>query len=387
MYNGEAIIAYRERRRKRFLKFALLFALTVFRRFLSAVAVIVVGAVFLIASLPDGTKLLAKRAGWFWLARPGEASAALKAALPPVTSLLTWIGYAVAAYVVALMLLSWRHKRPRLVLWGLGVLVASTFVLHGLTWFFVFVRFIVKIIGSVIGFVVSVVGWVVTLLNDYLIRPFVGLFEFLLGGFAWIGAALVVLVVLGTAYEARARWAKGVALVLGVAAVLVGVVVGVRWLIGLVPEGFWREGASIGALVFGWLFAAGVCAGVGRLFLDQIRSGAHAGSGRRGVVMGAIAVGSTLAVLMLVGNVHGAYALYPDHVEAWARAVLLSDAPKLDATVTLLVIGLCVLGLLRNLGRMRDEPSTEEFRRSLIFTIIGVYVAGGIAALDKETSD
>ncbi|MCG8927778.1 hypothetical protein [Lentzea sp. CC55] len=345
------------------------------------------GAVFLIASLSDGTKLLAKRAGWSWLARPGEASAALKAALPPITSLLTWIGCAVTAYVVALVLLSWRHKRPRLVLWGLGVLVASTFVLHGLAWVFVLGRFIAKIIGTVIGFVLGVVGWVVTLLNDHLLRPFVGLFEFLLGGFAWVGAALVVAVVLGTAYEARARWVKGVSPALGCAAVLVGVIAGGRWLIGLVPGEFWEEGASIGALVLGWLLAVVVCRVVGRLFLDQIRSGAHAGSGRRGVVMGAIAVGSTLAVLMLVGNVHGTYALYPADVESWARAVLLSDAPKLDATVTLLVIGLCVLGVLRNLGRMRDEPSTAEFRRSLVFTVVGVYLAGGVAGLDKETSD
>ncbi|WP_090071668.1 hypothetical protein [Lentzea flaviverrucosa] len=354
-------------------------------------AVVVLGAVFLIASLPDGTRLLAKRPGWSWLEGPGEASAALKAALPPVASLLTWINYALAAYLVALALVSWRHKRADLVRWGLGVLVVSTFVLHGITWLFVLGRFLVRLFVAFVRGAVGLIALVGTAINEYVIQPVVGLFVFLLGDLVWIGVLIVVVVVLAILGDTWPKHLKRTMLIVGVYSVVVGVVVGIalglRSLFGLISGRFWQVVASIGGTVLGCLLAAVVCWMVGRLFLDQIRSGAHAGSGRRGVVMGAIAVGSTLAVLMLVGNVHGAYALYPAGVEAWARAVVLSDAPKLDATVTLLVIGLCVLGVLRNLGRMRAEPSVEEFHRSLIFTIIGVYVAGSIAALDKETSN
>lgn len=345
----------------------------------------------MIASLPDGTKLLAKRPGWSWLEGPGDASAALKAALPPVASLLTWVNYALAAYLAALVLVSWRHKRADLVRWGFGVLVVSTFVLHGIAWLFVLGRFLVGLVVAFVRWVAGLIALVGIVLNEYVIQPIVGLFLFLLGDLVWIGVLIVVVVVLAILGDAWPKQLKRATLIVGVYALVVGVVVGVvlglRSLLGLFPGWFWQAVVSIGGTVLGWLLAVVVCWMVGRLFLDQIRSGAHAGSGRRGVVMGAIAVGSTLAVLMLVGNVHGAYALYPAHVEAWARAVVLSDAPKLDATVTLLVIGMCVLGVLRNLGRMRDEPSMEEFRRSLVFTIIGVYVAGGIAALDKETSD
>ncbi|WP_439656025.1 hypothetical protein ACSHWB_26720 [Lentzea sp. HUAS TT2] len=353
------------------------------RRFLGVAAVIAVGAVFLIASLPDGTKLLAARENWSWLAGPGEASAALKAALPPAGTLLRWVGYAVAAYVVALVLLSWRHRRAGLAGWGLGVLVASTFALHGVAWFTVVVRFLGRMVAAVLGFLFLVLGWVVKLLHTYLIKPLIGLFGPLLGVWAWIGVLVVVVAVLWVAYEARARWARRSARPL----VLVALVMGVVWLISETPAWFWRAAASIGGAVLGWLFAAFVCSMVGKLFLDQIRSGAHAGSGRRGVVMGAIAVGTTLAVLMLVGNVYGAYALYPSSVSDWVRATLLSDAPKLDATVSTVVIGLCVVGVLRNLGVMRPEPSLAEFRPSLLFTIIGVVAAGGVAALDKDTSD
>ncbi|GAA0245037.1 hypothetical protein GCM10010492_50480 [Saccharothrix mutabilis subsp. mutabilis] len=361
------------------------------RPFLVGPAVIALGAAFLVASLPDGTKLLAKRPGWSWLAGPGEAGVALKAALPPVASLLTWINYALAAYLVALVLVSWRHKRPDLVRWGLGVLVVSTFVVHGITWLLVLGRFLVGLVVAFVRWLADLIALMGNVFYDYVIQPVVGLFSLLLGDLAWVGALVVVVVVSAVLGDVWSKQLKRAMVIVGACAVVVGVVVGVvlglRALFGLVPEWLWQPVVSIGGTVLGWLLAVVACWMAGRLFLDQLRGGAHAGSGRRGVVMGAIAVGSTLAVLMLVGNVHGAYALYPADVEAWARAVLLSDAPKLDATVTLLVIGLCVLGVLRNLGRMRTEPGMEAFHRSLLFTIIGVYVAGGIAGLDKETSN
>lgn len=383
MHNREGIVVRHGRHRRNYFSESRSLKLFIFwlRLFLVTASVVAVGAVFLVASLPDGTRLLAARAGWSWLAGPAEASAALKAALPPVSSLLAWVGYALACYVAALVLVSWRHRRTDLVGWGLGALVVSTFALHGLSWVLVFARFVAKVIGTVVGFLAGIVVWVALQLYEYLVKPYVGLFG-PLGGLGWVVAVAVVVVVLWVAYEARATWAAGAVWLLGGVGLVVVVVLGVRWLAGLAPAWFWEKGA----VLLGWMIGCAVCSGVGRLVLDQLRSGVHAGSGRRGVAMGAIAVGSALAVLMLVGDIHGAYTLYPSDVENWARAVLLSDAPKLDAAVTVLVIGLCALGVLRNLGRMREEPGMAEFRRSLVFAVVGACLAGGIAGVDRDTS-
>jgi hypothetical protein len=351
----------------------------------------VVGVAFVIASLPDGTALLARHDRWTWLAGPAEISAKLKAVLPPVTSLLQWINYALVAYAVALLLVSMRHARVGLVGWGIGVLVGSACLLHVLAWLGVIVfavgGFIVDIFTAVMGFLVGIFSWLGEQLRDALVLPFVGLFKPFLGALAWAGALLALAAVLGGVYLFGAKWARTAAVVTAWVAVAVGVLTGLGWLFGLVPTQFWHSAGAVIGWIFMALVAWFVLATVGQLVLDQLTSSKHAGSGRLGVVMGAIAIGSTLAMLMLVGNIYDVYDLYPSTVAGWARETVLSDAPKFDSAMALVVISLCAIGVLRNLSQMRPEPDLLEFRRSLIYTVMGMITAGAISALDKATSD
>jgi len=175
------------------------------------------------------------------------------------------------------------------------------------------------------------------------------------------------------------------AVVLAFIAVVMAVITGIALLVGLVPESVGPVVASVFRVVVSTLVVALVLATVGQLFVDQLRSTMLAGSDRLGVLMGAIAVGSTLALLMLVGNVYGVYDLYPDAVAQWAQTSVRSNDPRFDATVTLAVVALCAFGVLRNLGRMRPSPDRAMLGRSLIYTIMGVIAAGAIAAVEKGT--
>lgn len=311
--------------------------------------------------------------------------------MPPVPSLLQWITYALMVYAGALLLVSLRHLRPGLIGWGLGILVVSACLLHLLAWvgvtLFVVGRFLARILATVAEFVAGIFVWIAEKVSGGLIEPFVALFEPLLGGWAWAGALGAVLLVFGGFYLFGSEGIRTAVAIAFWVAVLVAFVAGLGWLIGLVPSAFWSTAGAVAAWVFLGLVVLFALVTVGALVIDQLLSSKHAGSGRLGVVMGATAIGSTLAVLMLVGNVHDVYGLYPQMIEDWARATVLSAEPKFDAMMTLAVISACAIGVLSNLFRMRPEPDLFEFRRSLIYTIMGMVTAGAIAAMDKATSD
>jgi hypothetical protein len=352
---------------------------------------LVVGVAFVIASVPNGTSSLARREGWTWLSGPAQASKGLEALLPPVPSLLQWITYALMAYAGALLLVSLRHLRPGLIGWGLGILVGSACLLHLLAWVGVVIfavgRFLARLFAVVAEFVVGIIAWIAEKVSGGLVKPFVGLFEPVMGSWAWAGALGTVVLLLGGFYLFGSEGIRTAVAVAFWFAVLVAFLVGFGWLIGLVPAVFWTTAGAVAAWVFLVLVVLLALVTVGALVIDQLLSSKHAGSGRIGVVMGAIAIGSTLAMLMLVGNLHDVYDLYPQAIENWARAMVLSNDPKFDASMTLVVISLCAAGVLSNLFRMRPEPDLFEFRRSLVYTIMGMVTAGAIAALGKATSD
>ncbi len=161
---------------------------------------------------------------------------------------------------------------------------------------------------------------------------------------------------------------------------------GLGLLLGLVPQGFWDALGAVVVVVVQVVLALLAVATVGQLFVDQLRSTAIAGSGRKGVVMGAIAVGSALAMLMLIGNVLDACDWYPDAMAAWLQVHLRSNgAPSLDTSVALVVVGFSALGVLGNLGRLKPEPDLAEYRRSLVYAIMGGAAAVAIGAVAKQT--
>lgn len=350
-----------------------------------------VGTAFVIASLPDGTASLARRDGWDWLTEPARWSKNFASeVLPNFPDLLTWITYALAAYVGALLLLAMRHGRPRLFIFGLVVLVVATFLLHLLAYIGVIVFSVGAFVVGIFTFVTGSFDGIGVTIWVFLGNTVLAAFEPVFGGWAWLPAVLLLALILGLAFRFGPEWLKvtvGVLVFVLVFIAVVGVVfAGIELLVGLVPSSFWGAAGSVLGLVVGILVVGLILATVGQLFLDQLRSTMLAGSNVLGVVMGAIAVGSTLALLMLVGNVYGTYDLYPDSIAHWAQtSVRSNDEPQFDATVTLAVVALSTLGILRNLIRMRPSPDMAVFRSSLIYFIMGVIAAGMIAAVGKET--
>ena len=124
---------------------------------------------------------------------------------------------------------------------------------------------------------------------------------------------------------------------------------------------------------------------VGQLLLDQLKGALSAGNRRRGVIIGAIAIGSSIAMLLLVSNVYGTDSLLPGTIAQFCFDFLHLQVPILDAMICLVILGLSVLGVLRNLPRLLTEPSGDDFGKSLVYTAAGVVVAGALAAIGSQT--
>lgn len=336
---------------------------------------LVVGVVFLVASLPKGTTALSRQDGWEWLAEPANASSWLDKSLAGIPDLLTWLGYALLAYLGALLLISIRHWRLGLFAFGVAVatLTAALPLLFGVLVFKVG-AFLADVLFAVFGFF----GDIARGLRDFTV--------FVFSSWWWIVPAVVVAGLLVMGRGTAKKWIKPVAIGLAVIAAIAAALIGLVLLAGLVPESFWVEARRVVGVVIQVLLVSLAIATVGQLFVDQLRSTMIAGGDRNGVVMGAIAVGSALAMLMLIGNILNAYAWYPDVMANWLRLHLQSNgAPNLDTVVALVVVSLSAIGVLRSLGRMRPAPDMADFRRSLIYAIFGTLFTVAIASVAKQT--
>lgn len=101
--------------------------------------------------------------------------------------------------------------------------------------------------------------------------------------------------------------------------------------------------------------------------------------------MGALSVGSALALLMLLGNAYGAYDFYPDVVAAWADATVQgANAPQFDAAIALVVIGFSGLVVVTSLVHLRPEPTARALGQSLIYAIIGGVIATAMSASSRD---
>jgi hypothetical protein len=229
--------------------------------------------------------------------------------------------------------------------------------------------FVIFVLAAVFGFF----GDVAHAVLDFLV--------FVFTSWWWLVPAIIVAGLLVLWRQTAKQWMKPALIGLGFVAGVGVVLGGLGLLLGLIPESFW---ATLGQVV-GLLLVGLAVATVGQLFVDQLRSTVIAGSGRRGVIMGAIAVGSALAMLMLIGNILDAYSWYPDAMAAWLDFHLQSDgAPNLDTSIALVVVSLSALGVISNLGRLKPEPDLAEFRRSIVYAIVGGIAAIAIAAVAKD---
>ena len=332
---------------------------------------LLVGFVFVLCTLPQGVVTLSEQKEYDWLALPARWSVGLSNVLPSFAGLLPYIGYLLLLYVLTLVIMSVRYRRPDLAGVGLLALVLSTVVTVALA---TLLLYLIVWGGYLLRIVRDFLEWLPLLstLSDVLtwvmiVTLWVGIAIFLFGLRPGLVKDLVESRATIPVSRLRFFW-------LVVGSFLVPIVWAAVLTMIMLDIDF------LGLLVA--LFVLGI---IGRLFVCQIRDSMLAGSGRLGVIMGAIAIGSTMAILLLVGNVYRVYDLLPSGFSEFAAQHIYQESPSFDALVVLLIVGLCVVSLLRNLVRMRSAATPDQFRESLIYSLFSPVVALALAAVAGDT--
>jgi hypothetical protein len=326
-----------------------------------AVLAVGLGIAYLVVSLPGALDVLARH-GWGWLAGPAAVGAWLDGLLPGFGLLAWFIVGGLVVFTVAMVMLCVRHGKHRLARQSLAALLLSVVVLHVLSWVGAGVWYALRFFGFLLAWLASLiphpggtVAWVIF----------------------WVVMSVLCLLWLWAVWMSfRHDWR------FTVVNLVIGVVRGVLPVLFLLLAPVIRVVEHyLAMVVIGVAVLAGI-ATLGQLLVDQVRSSLLAGRGDLGTLMGAIGVGTAVAALLLESDGFGNYGLLPPPVAGWARTWLLgAGPPTLDAAVALLVIVLCLVGLAGNVRAMRTPPDFEEFRTSLIYTLIGLLAAGGLAAL------
>jgi hypothetical protein len=360
---------------------------------------LLLGAAYLELTLPHATLHLATNRGWNSVASAAQWSIGLNqriaVAAPSFPDLLRYILYGVALYVGCLLLLALRHGRMDFFGWGVVTLAISTAVFHLIAWGGYLVVKIFWLIKIVLSFIGGAVAWLLGFVMRFMVFIAEALMR-LLGGYWWVVAILVLaaLFVIVAKHGREAVDILKVALVILVgAAVTVGVVFLLRWLWRFIePVLMWIANAI--RFLFHLIVIAflGVCvllaiATVGQLLLDQFRGALTAGKRRIGILIGSMAIGTSLAILLVVSNSYGVNGAFPFQVAGVVAGYVHHTAPLLDALITLTLVALSVVSVLRNVAVLGDEPRFEEFARSLVYAFVGVFVAGAITAVAAGTED
>lgn len=348
-------------------------------------AILAVGAVFLLLAVPSGITTLATRYGIPSLGDVGAAAGSLTASWDPGL-FLPLLGYGLLLYLALLTAMAVRHDDALLLVRGAGSLILATAALHVIAWLAVIAVAVVVLVARVLGaagtFVTDHVGSPVGHASVEGFGLLADAFVPLLGGYSPAGAALAVLLVVGSVVAVavrgagRARTAARIVLltVAAVAALLL-LIPALALVLPYVLPVLGVAVAVVGVVVF--VVAAGY------LLVDQVRSSRFAGSGSRGVVMGGVAVGTAISVLLLQTGLFGAYDWLPGPVALFATDVVVQRQPGFGIAVALAITVLCCVGVSRGLVRRLDEPGPEEFRRSLLIAAVGTAATAVVAAVGR----
>jgi hypothetical protein len=328
--------------------------------------------------LPKKATSLATEWGQPWFGDIAGQLTALTDRLPEFSLLLEWIGFALAGYVGALLLLALRHRQFGLFGWGFATFALAAMSLHVFAWFGLIAYHVARFFLLIFGMVSDFFRWLST--------PVVNFVVFVASGeIGWLALAGIVGVLIWLTVRFGVAFLRGFGIAVGLIALFVGIIIGGGYLLRMVPDTFWVTVLTVVTLVVLWLFWLLLLATLGQLFLDQLRGAVRAGSGQQGAIMGALSVGSALALLMLLGNAYSAYDFYPDSVAAWAvDTVLGANAPQFDAAIALVVIGFSGLAVLTSLVHLRPAPIARTLGHSLIYTLIGGVIATVMSASSRD---
>lgn len=364
--------------------------------FANIILSLLLGVAYLELTLPHTTLHLATDRGWNSVAAVAQWSVGvndrLAAAVPSFPDLLLYILYGVFVYAGCLLLLALRYGHLDFFGWGIGTLMISTAVFHLIAWG----GFVVVKLWGVSRLVFAWIGgafiWLLTLAVAVIVY-IVEVLMRLLGGYWWVAAVLLLGLLLIVAAK---RGSEVLQAVLAIAAVILaslGIGFVLRFLGRfLEPVLIWIANAFrylfhlIGLLFLG-LGVLLAIATVGQLLLDQFRSALTAGKRRIGVIIGSMAIGTSLAIVLVISNSYGVNGAFPSPVANTVAGYVHHTAPLLDALITLALLALSVISVLRNVASLGEEPRFEEFARSLVYAFVGVFVAGAITAIAAGTED
>lgn len=377
--------------------------------FAGAVASFFIGIVYLVITLPRGTQNLGARVDSELLITLGtlglRVNGWVESISPDFPELLTWVLWSILAYFVAVLLLALRHRQLGYVGWTLMTLVVSTAIFHVIAWggfiLIIVLRFLLRVLSFLSVWLTRIIAAITVFLIDValsIISFLNQLLEPLLGAFWWLGAIAILFVLAFVIFKFRLSFAAALRRALqlvGSTLLAGGVFFVILWLLGLIVPYLERILAFLGRIFAFLLRIAGyviaflaiviAIATIGQLLLDQFKGATFAGNKRRGVIMGAMAIGTTLAVLLLVSNVYGTNSWLPDLITQISGSYLHMDAPIVDAILAIAIIGVSIFGVLRNLPRLRAEPTMSEFGKSLVYQAVGLFVAGALVAVGTVT--
>ncbi|MEA2570288.1 MAG: hypothetical protein QOI24_2289 [Acidobacteriota bacterium] len=375
------------------------------KRWAVFIASFALGTFYIGFTLPKGLATLGAERQWLAVQRLGEWSLAfnqrLAGAIPDFSTLMRYVAWAVVIYLVSLLILGVHHGQLNLFGWGAATLAFSVAILHVLIWVSFIVAKIVMFVLWVFGGIARFFGAVLTWILQAIFAIFVWIYELLanwLGAFWWIVPVAGVVVMLALMLRSRTSPKDLLALIgrvllAGAAAsgVLFALIRAWRWIepILVALATFLRAVvlfivALIAKLLLGALLIVAV-ATVGQLLLDQINGALSAGRRRYGVIIGAVAIGSSIAVLLFISNLYGVTGWLPSQVTEFATHYLHQPAPLLDAVIALAVVALSVVGVWRNMPAMGQEPTLAEFGKSMVYVIAGICVTGALGAIAGQT--
>lgn len=356
---------------------------------------LVVGIFYITLSFSSGLTRLGNNLGWSWVhdsVAPAKYITAGLFGTSPSTqmtifnNLYSSLVLALSAYLVSLALLSLRHRRFDLISSGFVFLIVGTAILQLVAWALYIIITILGWILQIVAFLFAALaiffGFIVGKLGiffGFIIGKLGIFFSFIFASAWWLFALLLIVVGIWLAAKYRTRLLKAILSVLvpiGIVALVIGVIYLLVKLIQFLSPMFMFIGKILAVVIHFLfyvlivLFVGYLVFGIGFLLIDQFKGAWKAGNGRRGVIIGSLAIGTSLALILLQSNLGDVARFYPGSLPSFVAYNLTQiSPPNFDIVITLLIVGVSIVGVLRNLPKFDIEPHFEEFRSAMVFAI------------------
>lgn len=364
---------------------------------------LVVGIFYIALSFSTGLTRISNKLGWSWLSDsvvPAKSiTASLYSTIPSVqmtvfNNLSSGLVVALLAYLVSLALLSIRHRRFDLISSGFLFLIVGTAILHLVAWAFYIILIVLSWIVLALGFLFNKLG----IFFGFIAGKLGIFFSFIFQSAWWVFALLLVVIGIWLAVKYHKQLSGVILSVLipiGVVALIIGGIYLLVKLLQFLAPMFVFLGKILAVVIYFLyyilivLFLGYIVFGVGFLLIDQFKGAWKAGNGKRGVIIGSLAIGTSLALILLQSNLDNIARFYPAGLPGFVVNNLMQiSPPNFDITITLLIVGVSIIGVLRNLSYFHEEPHFREFRSALIFAIpvvlLGVVLIGGLGNSDAN---